>query len=209
MKVFILGLFSQLREEGGARLPYYRVQSLKICLFGERERESVCICTLCMATVYCLPLHCHYVIWKRPIKVWNLKHISLFFFLFFFALACERTCIKTHSTKNRCHRNGKYTVCRCVRASFSPVILHAGAVKGLSFNQPQKVTERSSSGLSKEAHAKPPKILLHTHECRHQTFYCMITAGQLYGRIRTKHKIFLWSTSPYCSRSRHTQNMHT
>ena len=30
-----------------------------------------------------------------------------------------------------CYRTGKYAVCRCVRAFFSPNILHAGAVKGL------------------------------------------------------------------------------
>ena len=29
------------------------------------------------------------------------------------------------------HRSGKYTVCRLVRAAFSPEILQAGAVKGL------------------------------------------------------------------------------
>ena len=29
------------------------------------------------------------------------------------------------------YRTGKYTVCRCVHASFSLEILHAGAVKGL------------------------------------------------------------------------------
>ena len=30
-----------------------------------------------------------------------------------------------------CYRTGKYTVCRRVRASFSPEILQAGEVKGL------------------------------------------------------------------------------
>ena len=30
-----------------------------------------------------------------------------------------------------CHRTGKYTVCRHVRASFSPDILQAGAVEGV------------------------------------------------------------------------------
>ena len=35
-KVFIWGLFSQFREEGGAHLPYYQVQSLKRFLSGER-----------------------------------------------------------------------------------------------------------------------------------------------------------------------------
>ena len=32
-----------------------------------------------------------------------------------------------------CYRAGKYTVCRRIRASFSPEILQAGAVKGVSF----------------------------------------------------------------------------
>ena len=36
-----------------------------------------------------------------------------------------------HRIENRCYRTGKYTVCRRVRASFRPEILHAGAVKGL------------------------------------------------------------------------------
>ena len=36
-----------------------------------------------------------------------------------------------YSIENRCYRTGKYTVCRCVHASFSSEILHAGAVKGL------------------------------------------------------------------------------
>ena len=32
-----------------------------------------------------------------------------------------------------CYRTGKYTVCRYIRASFSPDILHAGAPKGLNW----------------------------------------------------------------------------
>ena len=31
-----------------------------------------------------------------------------------------------------CYRTRKYTFCRCVRASFSPEIVHAGAVTELS-----------------------------------------------------------------------------
>ena len=58
----------------------------------------------------------------------NLKRLSLFVF---FALACERVSINTHSIENRCYRTGKYTVCRRVRASFSPEILPIVAVKGL------------------------------------------------------------------------------
>ena len=40
--------------------------------------------------------------------------------------------METHSIENRCYRTGKYTVCRRVRAAFSPEILQAGAVKGLN-----------------------------------------------------------------------------
>ena len=36
-----------------------------------------------------------------------------------------------HSTENGCYRTGKYTVCKRVRASFSPENLQAGAVMGL------------------------------------------------------------------------------
>ena len=59
----------------------------------------------------------------------NLK--PLIFLVFFFALVCERISFKTHRIKNRYYRTGKYTVFRRVRASFSPEILQAGAVKGL------------------------------------------------------------------------------
>ena len=34
--------------------------------------------------------------------------------------------------ESRCYRTGKYTVCRRIRAFFSPDILQAVAVKGLS-----------------------------------------------------------------------------
>ena len=41
-----------------------------------------------------------------------------------------------------CYRTGKYTVCRCVRASFSPEILQAAAVKWLiTWNQLYAETE--------------------------------------------------------------------
>ena len=62
-------------------------------------------------------------------KVRNVKLFSLF--VLFFALACQRVLMKTCNTENRCHRTGKYTVCRRVRASFSPEILQAVAVKEL------------------------------------------------------------------------------
>ena len=63
-------------------------------------------------------------------KVRNLKPLSPF--AFFFALACERLVIKRHSIESRCYRTGKYPVCRRVRTSFSPEIVQAGALKGLS-----------------------------------------------------------------------------
>ena len=50
----------------------------------------------------------------------------------FFALSFERIFMGTHSIENRCYRSEKYTVSRRVRASFSPEILQAGAVKGLN-----------------------------------------------------------------------------
>ena len=59
----------------------------------------------------------------------NLKPLSRF--VFFFALACERIFTQTHSIESRCYRIEKHTVCRRVRASFSPDLLQAGAVNGL------------------------------------------------------------------------------
>ena len=49
----------------------------------------------------------------------------------FFALARERISIKMHRIEIQCYRTRKYTVCRHVRASFSPEILQAVAVEGL------------------------------------------------------------------------------
>ena len=74
---------------------------------------------------------------KTTIKVRNLKALSLF--VFFFTLACERIFIKTHSIENRSCRTVKYTVCRRIRASFSPVVLQARAVKGLKVNSTGKM----------------------------------------------------------------------
>ena len=55
---------------------------------------------------------------------------------FFFALACERTFIKTHSTEKRFFiRAENILFLRHVRASFSPEILHDGAVKGLNADE--------------------------------------------------------------------------
>ena len=62
----------------------------------------------------------------------NLKPITVSVF-FFFALACERIFIKTHSFESRCYGRGKSTVCRRVRASFSPEIWQARAVKVFFF----------------------------------------------------------------------------
>ena len=62
---------------------------------------------------------------KRPLKVRNLKSLSLLFSSVL-AQAWERIFIKTHSTENRCVIGpGKYTVCRRVCASFSLKFLQA------------------------------------------------------------------------------------
>ena len=48
----------------------------------------------------------------------NLKPLSIY--VFFFALAFERTFIETNSIESRCYRTWKYTVCRRVRAIIQP-----------------------------------------------------------------------------------------
>ena len=53
--------------------------------------------------------------------------------VFFFALACERIFIKTHSTESRCvigPENARACLQGC-QCTFSPELLQAGAVKGL------------------------------------------------------------------------------
>ena len=52
----------------------------------------------------------------------------------FLALGCERISTKTFSTESRFVRlrTGKYTICRRLGVLFSPEILQAGAVKGLT-----------------------------------------------------------------------------
>ena len=51
---------------------------------------------------------CH---WKQPIKLWNLKSLSLSqVSVFFFALAWERIFIKMHSMKSRCVIEQKNTL---------------------------------------------------------------------------------------------------
>ena len=63
-------------------------------------------------------------------KVRNSKPFSLF--VFFFASACERIFIKTHTIESRCDTepgNRLFAGCPC---TFSPDILQAGTVKGLN-----------------------------------------------------------------------------
>ena len=62
----------------------------------------------------------------------NLKPLTVL--SLFFALSRERISIETHSIESRCHRTGKSTVRRRVRASFSPETLQAVAVKGLKLD---------------------------------------------------------------------------
>ena len=52
----------------------------------------------------------HPIPWTCPLSL----------FVFFFELACERIFNKTHSVERNCYRTGIYTVCRRLRASFSP-----------------------------------------------------------------------------------------
>ena len=101
---------------------------------------SACVVFPCVQTVVGQPLlgtvnpfTARMSFQKRPIALRNLKPLRLF--VFFFALACERIFLKTHSTESRCVSTGKYTVCRRVLASFSPGILQAGAVKWLTCTQ--------------------------------------------------------------------------
>ena len=55
--------------------------------------------------------------------------------MFFFALACGRIFIETHSIESGCYRIRKHTVWGCFSASFSPEMLQAVAVKGLREQQ--------------------------------------------------------------------------
>jgi len=59
----------------------------------------------------------------------NLKIVSLFVFVF--VLACERIFIKLLSIEGRCVTGPENIVRSRVHASFSPEVLHVGAVKGL------------------------------------------------------------------------------
>ena len=58
-----------------------------------------------------------------------------------------------------CYRAGKNTVCRGVRASFSPEVLQAGAVKG--FNTGSLVSVRASQCVHLPEQAKKNT---HTHK---------------------------------------------
>ena len=69
-----------------------------------------------------------------------MKPLSIF--VFFFVLACEMIEIKTHITESRCYRTGN--ILRA-RASFSPGILQAGAVKGLSFTYSHAIQSSPNS----------------------------------------------------------------
>ena len=65
--------------------------------------------------------------------VYLLTYLPLSFFDFLLALALERLFIKTHRTGSKCVIGPENVLfLRQVRASFSPEMLLAGAVKGLS-----------------------------------------------------------------------------
>ena len=84
---------------------------------------------------------------KKTIKVRNLKPLS--FFVFLFAHTCERIFIKTHGFQSRrVTGQQKHTVCRRFRASFSPDILQAGAVKGLRTIKYYLILRRSSAEVT-------------------------------------------------------------
>ena len=87
----------------------------------------------------------------------------------FFALACQLVFIKTHIIESRCvYRTEKYTVCRRVRASFSPEILQAGAVKGWKC-----ATSPVGTGLHSAATSEPgmPKSITES------VWYCCTNSG--------------------------------
>ena len=68
---------------------------------------------------------------KWPMKMLNLRPLSISFFLFV-CTGMWKDVIKTYSIESRSYRTVKYTVYRHVCASFSPDILQVGTVKGLS-----------------------------------------------------------------------------
>ena len=73
-------------------------------------------------------IHCHDATWKRPIKVQNLKPLSLF--VFFFAMTCERIFTKTDIIESRCVTGPENILFAGASVHLSE-ILQAWAVKGL------------------------------------------------------------------------------
>ena len=65
--------------------------------------------------------------------------------------------LQDRKIKYLCYRTGRYTVCGRIRASFSPEILQAGAVKGLTLLRGDKecfftgVTNQFRQSLEKDA----------------------------------------------------------
>ena len=72
------------------------------------------------------------------------KFETLTCFCLIFRSVMRKDFSSKHSTESRCscYRSGKYTVCRRVRASFSPEMLQAGDVKGL--RRPLKQTIKNA-----------------------------------------------------------------
>ena len=70
--------------------------------------------------------------------------------------------MKTQSTESRCYRSGQYTVCRRVRASFSPEILLAGAVKGLYLQgrEPRTATSTFTQLLGAELRWRKTRVII-------------------------------------------------
>ena len=76
---------------------------------------------------------------KRPVKVPNVKPLSLV--VFFFALACERIFINTHSTERSCVTGPENMLFTGACVHLSARKLHDGAVKGL-ISDVRTVTQR-------------------------------------------------------------------
>ena len=105
----------------------------KMCLRFELYcsiKISVPFNCLCVMALVLNPFTAMISLDRMTNKVRNLKPFLLF--AFFFTLACERSLIKTHSAESRCVTGPEnIPFLRCICASFSQEILHAGAVKGL------------------------------------------------------------------------------
>ena len=76
--------------------------------------------------------------------------------------------MKTQNIKSRCYRTGKYTVCSHVRASFSPEILQAMAVLGLTLDTFH--TTATTISLDRDCRKLGESELNHRHipHCRQQ-----------------------------------------